>query len=353
ETEIIDMRGQKRFSQNGLSDELLFEIEKNIKNNEQTIILNNRRGFNTTVTCKQCGFVEICPNCSIALTYHKPNESLMCHYCGYSKNSVTVCSVCGADTIKYSGSGTQTIENTLNELFPSARILRMDQDTTMAKFSHDKFFKEFSDKKYDILVGTQMVAKGLNFPDVTLVGVLGADKGIFSGDFKGAEKTFSLITQVVGRAGRGEKSGRALIQTTDPDNYVITYGCKQDYNSFYEEEIAVRKLLLYPPFCDICTIGFSAIDENITSKTANSFSNSLKQKVLNKYKNIPIKILGPSKTTIYKINNKYRQKIIIKCKNNHIFKSLIMEVLTEFYSNADFKLKKVSIIVDFSSDLSF
>ena len=251
--EVVDMGQELRDGNDSqLSRELLVEMQENLQNKEQTILLLNRRGYHTRVICTGCNTAASCPNCSIAMTYHAANGRLMCHYCGYSRPADERCPVCGGRYLRYQGIGTQKLEEELHELFPDARVLRMDADTTMSKNAHSEKFRAFADGAYDIMVGTQMVAKGLNFPKVTLVGVLAADASLFGDDFKCQERTFSLITQVVGRSGRGEKHGRAMIQTYVPDNPVIEQAACQDYEGFFREEILGRKVMLYPPFCSIC-----------------------------------------------------------------------------------------------------
>ncbi len=339
---LVDMNEEQGRGYERISDRLLEEIELNLKNNEQTILLCNRRGFHTTVTCPVCKTTEECPNCSISLTYHKTNEQLICHYCGFSKPAPKHCEKCGGETMKYSGVGTQNIVAQLQELFPTARILRMDQDTTMAKFSHDTYFKDFAAHQYDILVGTQMVAKGLDFPLVTLVGVLGADKAVFSGDFQGAHRAFSLITQVVGRCGRGEKPGRAVLQTMDPDSELIEMACSQDYSAFYESEIAVRQWMLYPPFCDVIALGFSSPEEPALLEASAKYLAILRQKVQDGHAHLPLKALGPVKSTVYRVGGRYRCHILLKCRNTKELRSLLKEVLVEFEE----KFPKVRLIMD-------
>ena len=228
----------------------------------------NRRGYNTYVACESCGNVVTCPNCSISLTYHNANRRLMCHYCGYSVPFSRVCPECGEEAVRYSGSGTQKVEEELAELLPGARILRMDADTTMQKYAYDRNLSAFRDGEYDIMVGTQMVAKGLDFENVTLVGVLNADKELYNDDFQSMERTFDLITQVVGRAGRGRWSGKAVIQTMNPGNEVIRFAREQDYESFYSYEIGVRRAMVYPPFCTLVSVGFRGAKQDRVEQAA-------------------------------------------------------------------------------------
>ena len=266
--EIVDMTGTGRV----FSTELIEAVNGNLERGEQSILLLNRRGYHTYISCCDCKEPVSCPNCSVPMTYHKVNNRLICHYCGYSEDYVQKCPKCGSTHLKASGMGTQRLEDELAEFFPNARILRMDADTTYSRYAYDKRFTAFGNGEYDIMVGTQMIAKGLDFPNVTLAGVLNADKALFSGDFRSYERTFSLITQVVGRSGRAKAGGRAIIQTYVPDHYVINLAAQQNYTAFYSQEIAMRRALIYPPFCDICVIGFSGADEKEVSAAAELFA---------------------------------------------------------------------------------
>lgn len=349
---IADMSDKREM--NGLmsiSSTLKFELEKNLENNQQSILLINRRGYNTFVACKSCKTVLTCPNCSISLTYHSVNNRLMCHYCGYSEPMRTVCPKCASETVRYSGFGTQKVEQELSMLFPHARILRVDADTMTYKNSHEQKFTEFSDGKYDIMIGTQMVAKGLNFPNVTLVGVVSVDQQLYNDDFRSMEKTFDLLTQVIGRSGRGEKSGRAVIQTVIPDNPIIRFAARQDYMSFYDNESAIRKGLIYPPFCDICVIGFTSDSDSYSKKGANAFLNLIKNKVMADYSGLKIIILGPVAPKVMKINNKFRERIIIKCKNSIQFRKMITECLREFSKFSEYS--RITVGADINPDSTF
>ena len=347
--QLIDMNEQSFHSQeSGISDRLAQEIEENLKANKQTILLLNRRGYNTIVKCSACGTVASCPNCSISLTYHASNQQLICHYCGYTQDAIERCSNCGSKYVRYTGIGTQKAEQSLQELFPSARILRMDADTTMTKFSHEKYFSAFGAKKYDIMIGTQMVAKGLDFPDVTLVGVLSADMYLYSDDFRSSERTFDLLTQVVGRGGRGTSSGRACIQTFSPTNDVIGFAARQDYLGFYQQEIAARKMMLYPPFCDLCAVCFSGQDQQKTREAAAHFWEMLRESFTRSHSRLPVRMLGPVEGAVLKINNKYRYKIIIKCRNTKEFRQLLSELLCRFGELSAFS--RVSCHVDMGFD---
>ena len=320
----------------GFSDVLLQNIQYNLEHNKQSILLLNRRGHNTFVTCRFCGEPVTCPNCSISLTYHSANNRLMCHYCGYSVPYTSECPTCHGDTLRFGGTGTQKAEQDISELFPDARILRMDTDATSSKSSYEKMITAFSNGEYDILVGTQMVAKGLNFPNVTLVGVLNTDQMLYADDYRSYERSFSLLTQVVGRSGRGNSKGMAVIQTYTPDNLIISMAAKQDYDTFYNTEIEVRKAMLYPPFADICLIGFVGQNQTLTLKAANAFLKSFIDLAKKEYPTLPLRILGPSPALVVKVSNKFRYKLIIKCKNNKEFRKLLSELLVEFGNNKEF-----------------
>ena len=248
EVRIVDMLTEALSQSSNFSEELRSRLQYNLENGKQSILLINRRGYNTFAECKACGHVLTCPSCSISMTYHHANGRLMCHYCGYSEPFTDVCPECGSHDVRYSGTGTQKIEDELAALFPKARILRMDADSTMGRYSHENKLKDFADGKYDILLGTQMVAKGLDFENVTLVGVINADQQLNNDDFRSQERSFDLLTQVVGRAGRGQYKGTAVIQTCNPENDVIQIAARQDYDAFFKDELKTRKILIYPPY---------------------------------------------------------------------------------------------------------
>ncbi len=344
--EVIDM-GKERHdgNKNEISRRLLSELMRNTDEGHQSIILLNRRGYNTFVACNSCGSVESCPNCSISLTYHRANDRLMCHYCGYSVPFTTKCSSCGENDVRYSGAGTQLFEEEVAKLIPSARILRMDADTTMQKFSYDEKLNAFRQGEYDIMIGTQMVAKGLDFENVTLVGVLSADSQLYNDDYRSMETTFDLLTQVVGRAGRGKFKGRAIIQTVSPENEVIKLSSRQDYETFYNMEIAMRRAMVYPPYCNICTLNFQSEKEEKVQTSAVWFMNLLKEAVEKEYKDVKIIVLGPMPERVYKVANKYRFRIIIKCKNNRRFREMLSDLLVQFGKYG--KNSGVSLVPDF------
>ncbi len=343
ESVIIDMKEEILSRRTGvLSEALAEEIQYNLDNKQQSILLMNRRGYNTIARCAECGTVKECPRCNIPLIYHRANGRLMCHYCGHSEPASIKCDACGSEYVMYSGCGTQKVEDEIRTVFPDARILRMDLDTTMAKFSHDKHFADFAEGKYDIMVGTQMVAKGLDFPNVTLVGVLAADMSLYGGDYRSYERTFGLLTQVIGRCGRAKLSGRAYIQTHSPEHSVIERSCAQDYRMFYEDEIINRKVMLYPPFCSMGSVLFSGTNEKQTRDAAVAFSKLLEEKVAKT--EIPIRILGPTPSHVAKIADKWRWKLIVKYRPDNAFFETMGETLKEFSKNKDFV--KIEVMAD-------
>lgn len=321
---------------NTLSLKLVSAIKETLDNKQQAILLINRRGYNTFASCKACKTVVTCPNCSISLTYHHANSRLMCHYCGYSQPLSDKCPECEKQELVYAGFGTQLVEDELAQLFPEARILRMDQDTTMRKNAHEKALTAFANGEYDILLGTQMVAKGIDFENVTLVGVVSVDQQLYNDDFRSLERTFSLLTQVVGRAGRGKAKGKAIIQTLTPENEIIRQASNQDYDTFFENEITMRKMMTYPPFCDLCVIGFSGEDENKVRMVSRLFFSKFRELASTEYKKQKVIVLGPLQPRLAKISNKFRYRMIIKCKNSPEFRELISRLLIEFGKDAKF-----------------
>ena len=331
-----------------LSRPLTEEIGKNLAAGEQTILLVNRRGYNTFVVCAECKKVLTCPRCSISLTYHAANNRLMCHYCGYSVPYRDTCPDCGARNIRYAGTGTQKIEQELKLHFPQARVLRMDADTTTAKNAHDRMLTAFGNGEYDILLGTQMVAKGLDFPRVTLVGITSADRELYNDDFRCTERTFDLITQVVGRAGRGERKGRAVIQTVTPDNDVIATASRQDYEKYYNTEIMIRKAMIYPPYCDLCLIGFSGEQKQLVADCAAAFLEDFRRRNAEEYPDVKTVVLGPLAPKVSKVNDRYRQRVIIKTKNTARFRRFVREVMERIF--ADKNYKTVTVFADMNPE---
>ena len=310
---IADMRAElENGNKTMFSRELYEEIEKNLQNGEQTILFLNRRGFSTFVSCRSCGYVVKCPNCNISLTYHRFDNSLKCHYCGYEHKNYTLGPSCGSKYIRYFGGGTQTVEEEIKKMFPAASVLRMDVDTTGRKQSHERLIDRFEKEKTDILIGTQMVSKGLDFENVTLVGVISADTMLHINDFRSAERTFAMLEQVTGRAGRGNKRGRAVIQTYSPENEAVSLVKMHDYNAFYETEIIQRSLMWYPPYSDIVCVLFSGNAATLVNQAAKYY---LKQLGKPSEWGQKAQILGPVPASISKMNNKYRYRIIIKCEN--------------------------------------
>ena len=346
--QIVDMRAELA-SGNPREISLALEdaIRRNLEAHKQTILLLNRRGYQTVAQCEDCREVLKCPKCSVPMVYHKASHKLLCHYCGSQMDPPPKnCPACGGK-LQYRGFGTQKAEEELAKLFPEARILRMDQDSTAAKDAHEKLLARFADHEYDIMVGTQMVAKGLDFEDVTLVGVLGIDSLLFAQGFRAYETVFSLITQVVGRSGRAKDPGFAIIQTTDPDNPVLNLAAAQDYDAFFEQEIAYRRLGLYPPFCGLCVIGFAGGKEIEVARAAARFSALLGQQAA-KQPDLPLRVLGPTPGNIEKINDTYRYKLTIKCRNDRRFRDLVRETLSLYEQE---KLpSKASVVVDLHSD---
>lgn len=346
--EALDTTYQSDMVIENISKRLADELQDNFNNRKQSILLLNRRGYNTFVSCTECGTVMTCPNCSISLTYHIKNGRLMCHYCGYSVPFTNKCGNCGNETVKFLGSGTQRLEEELALIVPEARILRMDTDTTASRYSYEEKFKSFENGEYDILVGTQMVAKGLNFPNVTLVGVLCVDQMLYNDDYKSGERAFDLITQVVGRCGRGDFPGKAFIQTSFPDSEIVTLAREQDYEAFYNLELPIRREMIYPPFCDLCVAGFSGELENQTCAAAQEFLNIFKKLHMSEFSDLNIIVLGPVMPRIMKIGGKFRYRIIIKCRNTKKFRELVSRTLKEFAKNK--KYDKISAYAELNPE---
>ena len=346
--EIVDMRAELA-SGNPREISLALEdaIRRNLDAGKQTILLLNRRGYQTIAQCEDCREVLKCQKCSVPMVYHKSAHKLLCHYCGSQMDPPPQkCPTCGGK-LQYRGFGTQKAEEELAKLFPEARILRMDQDSTAAKDAHEKLLAKFARHEYDIMVGTQMVAKGLDFEDVTLVGVLGIDSLLFAQGFRAYETVFSLITQVVGRSGRAKDPGFAIIQTTDPNNPVLNLAAAQDYDAFFEQEIAYRKLGLYPPFCGLCVVGFAGPKEIEVARAAARFAALLGQQAA-KQPDLPLRVLGPTPGNIEKINEAYRYKLTVKCRNDRRFRDLMRETLGLYEQE---KLPgKATVVVDLHSD---
>lgn len=338
--EIIDLRDELANGNKTMISRKLYDaINENLLQKRQTILFLNRRGFSTFVMCRECGYTVKCKNCNITLTYHRQENRLKCHYCGYEQNNVIICPECGSKKIKYFGTGTQKLEEQIQKIFPNATTVRMDIDTVSKKNSHEEILNKFKNENIDILIGTQMVVKGHHFPNVTLVGVIAADGSLNMEDYRANEKTFQILTQVAGRAGREKLPGKVIIQTYNPDSFSIECASKQDYDIFYDTEIKLRKCLKYPPFCDIILIGISSNDE----KEVINVSNQIYANVQKKIKDLlEVTLYQPRPAPIDKIKNKYRYRIIIKGKFGNDIIELINSSLQEIYKCNT----KARIIVD-------
>lgn len=343
----VDMRCElERGNKSMFSKRLYDEINLNLERGEQTILLMNRRGFSTFVSCRSCGYTAECPNCNISLTYHKYPNSLKCHCCGYTRENYTECPVCGSKYIRYFGGGTQKVEDEIKKLFPAASVIRMDMDTTGKKESHEKILRAFEEDKIDILLGTQMVAKGLDFENVTLVGVMSADTMLHINDYRSGERTFALLEQVSGRAGRGEKPGRAVIQTYTPEHDAVRLVKEHNYDAFYNIEKNERAMMWYPPYCDIIGVLFTSQSETLVARAAKYFT-----KCIGDINNIPqrVQILGPVPAQISKIKNKYRWQLMIKCDDADEMGKLLAQAENKCREHENYK--KVTVIIDKNPNL--
>lgn len=329
---IVDMNEMISKTKGHFSPVLLEAISARLLKNEQIILLLNRRGYSSFVTCKNCGYTFKCPNCDITLTYHKSSRTLRCHYCGYGTKVYDTCPECHEKSINDLGVGTEKVEEELNKLFPESRILRMDFDTTSRKGMHEKMIKDFKNHEYDILLGTQIVSKGLDFDNVTLVGVINADTSLNIPDFRSSETTFSLLAQVAGRAGRSDKEGEVIIQTFNPEHYAIQYTKKHDYLGFYNREMSIRRELKYPPYYYICYVKISGKDNKYI------YEESLKITKLFHNKLINMIILGPSPCTIFKLNNIYRYGIILKYKKDEDLREVLNKVIEHYKDSRNIKI---------------
>ena len=348
ETELPEVtvadRRQEPDGETAIGTVLEREMRECLDAGQQVILLLNRRGFHTHISCRSCGQVITCPACSISLTYHKANRRLMCHYCGHSQLPPTTCPACGSDKLRYTGQGTQLVEEQLEELFPGVPVLRMDTDTTMSRLSYEQHFRDFAAGKYRIMIGTQMVAKGLDFPQVGLVGVLSADQSLYGEDYRSFETTFSLLTQVIGRAGRRGKRGRAVIQTFTPDNPVIELASAQDYPDFYRLEIASRKMMHYPPFADLFLFGFTGMQEGEVQQAARRMLERLRAAATGAYAGLPMIALDPTPASVLRVAGKYRYKLIVKARNTAAMRRMVREVMQSFL--ADPVNRRIRLYVD-------
>lgn len=340
--EIVDMRSELENGNKSLFSKSLYNaIERNLERKEQTILFMNRRGFSTFVSCRKCGFVPQCPNCSISMTYHKYDNTLKCHYCGSQQPNYTVCPACGSKYIRYFGGGTQRVEDEVKRLFPTATTIRLDADVTTRKNSHKKILDSFVNDRIDILIGTQMVSKGLDFPNVTLVGVMSADMMLHVNDFRSGERTFDLLEQVSGRAGRGDKPGCAIIQTYDPENYAVDLVRTHNYKAFYNKAIAERSTMWYPPFAEMICIRISGDTNDVTRRAAFMFKETFGD--INKIRD-KMAVLGPIPSGVSKIKNKYRWQIIYKCGNGDALNDRILNAIQVVKGQSEFS--QVQIMVD-------
>lgn len=330
DVKIVDMRLELANGNKSMISESLSEaIKKNIENKHQTILFLNRRGFSTFIMCRDCGYTVKCKRCNIALTYHKEDNKLKCHYCGYEQKIVTECPECHSKNIKYFGAGTQKLEDEIKKCFPEATTIRMDIDSVSKKNSHEEIIEKFKNENIDILIGTQMVVKGHHFPNVTLVGVITADSNLNMGDFRASEKTFQTLTQVAGRAGRGSEKGNVIIQTYNPDNYAIEYAKTQNFDLFYNTEIGIRKELKYPPFCDIIVINMSSKNKIELQREIKKVHAFLKEKIINE--KFGVLLYSPVTCPIDKIKDRYRMRILIKCLYDEKMNKLMNETNDYFY----------------------
>lgn len=329
---IIDMNEEIKKSKGHFSRNLITAIADKLKKGEQIILLLNRRGYASIVTCKNCGYTFKCPNCDISLTFHKSSNTMRCHYCGYGTKVYDICPECSEKAISDLGVGTQRIEEELNELFGEARILRMDVDTTSRKGAHEKMINAFKNHEYDILLGTQIVAKGLDFSNVTLVGVINADTSLNIPDFRSSENTFALLSQVAGRSGRSEKSGEVIIQTFNPEHYAISYTKTHDYIGFYNKEMYIRKTLKYPPFYYLCYIKISGKKVDEVGNEAEKIKRALVRNLYN------TTVLGPTPATIFRVNNIYRYGIILKYKKEDRLKETLEKILEYYKAKTNIKI---------------
>lgn len=337
---VVDMKRELRAGNGGnISSFLREELRVNLERGEQSILFLNRRGANKLISCGECGYTYKCPRCSVSLTYHSVSQRLMCHYCGYSRRLDPQCPDCGG-VLKHIGAGTQLVEEELKELFPGVGILRMDTDTVTPAGSHEALLRRFRNENIPIMVGTQMVTKGLNFENVTLVGVISADQSLYAGDYRAGERTFSLLTQVVGRSGRGQKPGRALIQTFTPDNETIVQAARQDYEAFYASELQLRRLQNAPPYRDILSISASGLDEDAVVRACRLARQMLERSPLGR----SLQVLGPTPLPVVKVNNRYRYRINICCAVTGQIRALIAQVVMD--CSMDKRLKGVAVYAD-------
>ncbi|MFD1775139.1 primosomal protein N' [Paenibacillus rhizophilus] len=353
--QIVDMREElKEGNRSMFSRGLHSAIQSRLERGEQTVLLLNRRGFSTFVMCRSCGYVAGCPECDISLTYHSRSNNLRCHYCGHAEPAPETCPECGSEHIRFFGTGTQRVEEELGKLFPGIRVIRMDVDTTTEKGSHEKLLGQFRDKKADVLLGTQMVAKGLDFPDVTLVGVITADSALNLPDFRAAEKTFQLLTQVAGRAGRHKLPGEVLVQSYTPDHYSIIHASRHDYASFIKEELKHRKALHYPPYCRLILVTLSHEQMPVALRMAENYAMNIQGKArqrrwfgsLDKLTADGLDLLGPVASPLPRLKGRYRFQCMVKWRGAIDAIGLAREVAEELEDSLRDPVLQISIDVD-------
>lgn len=348
---VADMRRELRTgNMTPIGETLARALIDNNNEKEQSILFINRRGYNHFASCRECGKAVSCPRCSVSMTYHTKKGNyeqgtLICHWCGMRMAVPKTCPDCGSQHISFMGYGTQRVEHELSELLPSSKILRMDTDTTAAKSSYDELLGKFRRHEADVLLGTQMVTKGHDFPDVTLVGVLSADSSLYLDDYRAAERTFAMLTQVIGRAGRADKAGYAIIQTNNPDHEIIKLACAQDYDSFFEHEIALRKLLEFPPYCDIALLNIVSSSETELAMAAKRIYDEFKILATKDYPDLPFMVFGPFEAPVYKVDEKYRMRLVIKCRLNAKCRELFSRILIKYGIEAK---SKTSLSIDFN-----
>ena len=338
DVEVIDLRQELAIGNRTiLSERLKEEIENNLKEKKQTILFLNRRGFSTFVMCRDCGYTVKCKRCNISLTYHMKEDKLKCHYCGYEMNNIKICPKCKSKNIKHFGSGTQKLEELIHNIYPQATTIRMDIDTVSKKNSHEEILNKFKNENIDILIGTQMVVKGHHFPNVTLVGVIAADSSLNTGDYRANERTFQLLEQVSGRSGRGKKQGTVMIQTYNPDHFVLQCVKNHDYQMFYKKEMEIRQLAKYPPYCYLISVLVQGKKEEEVIWNAKQMKEYLKKQLPH------VGVLGPAPCTIYKMSDIYRQRMTLKVtKTDHLYETL--QMMMDYYN----KKGKVNVICDFN-----
>ncbi len=328
---LVDMKQEYESGNRGVFSGLfLEELEKNLNNKEQSLILLNKRGFSSAVICPECGYVQKCPSCNMAMTYHLSNERGICHYCGYTEPAVKICPNCGSKDLRQPGIGTQRAEAELKNIFPGISVVRMDMDTTKGKNSHEEIIRRFSEGKADVMLGTQMIAKGHDFKNVSLAGIIAADAALNFDDYRASERTFQLIMQASGRAGRADKRGRVIIQARNVDDYAVVSAANQDYRNFYKQEIKIRKALNLPPFTNLAVLGLKGKNDKYIYDILSELKNKLGKEV-DTSRNI--QILGPARYPIEKINGNYRWRLIIKCPEE----KYLNDVCTKIFQIVNFK----------------